>query len=233
MITYVIPAMNEEATIGKVIDGIREIDSDGEIIVVDSDSVDRTAEIASLKGAIVVNERRRGYGYAYKRGFSMASGEFICALDGDGTYPPSNIPLLMKALLGGAEFVSGERLSGASSDAMSSMHRAGNVLLNLFTRILFMVDIRDSQSGMWLFRREILKSIMPMGTGMEFSEEIKIRAATQFCYAEVPIRYDRRVGEKKLKPWKDGIHNLLYLFQLRTTSGLRTRHFRCSLSSGL
>ncbi|MEM4778599.1 MAG: glycosyltransferase, partial [Thermoplasmatales archaeon] len=80
MITYIIPAMNEEATIGGVIDSIREIDKEGEIIVVDSDSTDRTAEIARSKGAIVVNERIKGYGYAYKRGFMAAKGDIICTL---------------------------------------------------------------------------------------------------------------------------------------------------------
>jgi len=233
VISYIIPAINEEATIGGVIDRIREIDPEGEIIVVDSDSSDRTADIASSKGAIVVNESKRGYGYAYKRGFSVAKGDIICTLDADGTYPPSNVPLLLKALEAGADFVCGERLTGATREAMIPMHRAGNVILNLLTQILFIVNITDSQSGMWLFRREILSHILPEGTGMEFSEEIKIRAATQFCYVEIPIRYERRISEKKLRPWKDGIRNLIYLFKLRITSGLRTSHFRCSLSSGL
>ncbi|MEM3205931.1 MAG: glycosyltransferase family 2 protein [Thermoplasmatales archaeon] len=229
MITYIIPAMNEEATIGGVIDSIREIDKEGEIIVVDSDSTDRTAEIARSRGAIVVNEKIKGYGYAYKRGFMAAKGDIICTLDGDGTYPGSNIPLLLDALKKGADFVSGERLSGVSKEAMSSMHMVGNIILNLVCRVLFMVDIKDSQSGMWLFKREVLPKILPVGTGMEFSEEIKIRAAVQFCYVEIPITYQRRMGEKKLKPWKDGIRNLLFLFKLRAISGLRTSRFRCSL----
>ncbi|MEM0141113.1 MAG: glycosyltransferase family 2 protein [Thermoplasmatales archaeon] len=230
MISYVIPAMNEEATIGSVIDSIRRLDKDGEIIVVDSDSTDRTAEIALSKGAIVVNEKIKGYGYAYKKGFSVASGDIICTLDGDGTYPAFNIASLLDALNGGADFVSGERLSGVTKEAMNSMHMAGNVILKFLCRVLFMVDIKDSQSGMWLFKKEILQDILPVGTGMEFSEEIKIRAAVKFCYAEVPIKYERRMGEKKLKPWKDGIRNLLFLFKLRAVSGLRTNRFRCSLS---
>lgn len=230
MISYVIPALNEEGTIGRVIQMIREVDKEGEIIVVDSDSTDRTAEIAREMGGTVVNESRRGYGYAYKMGFSVARGELIATLDADATYPPAEIVRLTKCIDSGYDFVSGERLSRSSRDAMSQMHRTGNGILNVFTRILFMVDIKDSQSGMWLFKREILNSILPNGTGMEFSEEIKIRAATEFCYTEIPIKYDRRMGEKKLVPWKDGLKNLIFLLRLRFTSRIRTKRFRCSRS---
>jgi glycosyltransferase involved in cell wall biosynthesis len=230
VISYVIPTLNEEGSIGKVIDRIRKIDMEGEIIVVDSDSTDRTAEIAKSKGANVVNEPRRGYGYAYRKGFSVVKGDIICTLDGDGTYPPEEIPSLLREIERGYDFVCGERLTLSSDEAMIPMHRAGNFILNVLTRVMFFVDIRDSQSGMWLFRREIMQNIMPIGTGMEFSEEIKIRSAAEYCYKEISIHYSRRMGEKKLKPWKDGIRNLLFLVKLRFTGGIRTRHFRCSQS---
>ncbi|MEM0136578.1 MAG: glycosyltransferase family 2 protein, partial [Thermoplasmatales archaeon] len=193
-------------------------------------SKDRTAEIARLQGAIVVNESKLGYGNAYKKGFTIAKGDFIATLDGDGTYRPSELPKMVELLNRGYDFVSGERLSFASKDAMSLQHFIGNKILNIFTKILFMVDIRDSQSGMWLFRREIMQAILPRGEGMEFSEEIKIRAATGFCYKEISINYDRRMGEKKLRPWKDGSSNLLFLLRLRIKSGIRTKTFRCSRS---
>lgn len=230
MISYVIPALNEEESIANVITRIRSIDTEGEIIIVDSDSTDRTAEIALSLGAKVVNESVRGYGRAYKRGFATAQGDIIVTLDADGTYPPEEVPVLVDYLKKGYDFVNGNRLKNASNDAMSLMHRIGNLVLNIFTRVLFLVDINDSQSGMWVFRRELVNRIMPTGNGMEFSEEIKIRAATQFCYIEVPITYAKRWGEKKLKPWKDGIGNLLFLIKLRIRGKIRTRHFRCSLS---
>jgi glycosyltransferase involved in cell wall biosynthesis len=232
LISYIIPALNEEGSIGNVIDKIRAIDKDGQIIVVDSNSTDRTAEIVLSLGATLVNEDKLGYGNAYKKGFSVAKGGIIATLDADGTYPPNEIPRMLEYLDKGYDFISGERLSQSSKEAMSLQHLIGNKILNIFTRVLFMVDIRDSQSGMWLFRREIMQSILPRGAGMEFSEEIKIRAATGFCYKEIPIYYDRRMGEKKLRPWKDGITNLLFLLKLRIRSGIRTRSFRCSRSSG-
>lgn len=230
MISYIIPALNEEGSIGRVIHKIRSIDPTGEIIVVDSNSVDRTAEIVRSLGATLVNESNLGYGNAYKKGFSEAKGEIIVTLDADGTYPPEEIPTMLEYLNKGYDFVSGERLTNSSREAMSLQHLIGNKILNIFTKLLFMVNIKDSQSGMWLFRREILPHIMPSGSGMEFSEEIKIRAATSFCYKEIPIKYARRMGEKKLRPWKDGTSNLLFLLKFRIRSGIRTRSFRCSRS---
>ncbi len=230
MISYIIPALNEEGTIGKVIETIKSMDRECEIIVVDSNSTDRTAEIVLSLGAKLVNEEKLGYGNAYRAGFLAAKGDLIATLDADGTYPATELLRMREHLAKGYDFVSGERLTGATREAMSLQHRIGNVILNLVTRVLFMVDIRDSQSGMWLFRREIMERVLPRGTGMEFSEEIKIRAATEFCYSEIPIRYERRMGEKKLRPWKDGISNLIFLFRLRIRSGLRTKSFRCSRS---
>lgn len=232
MISYIVPALNEERTIGKVVESIRKIDKEGEIIVVDSNSVDQTANIARSLGAKIVNESRLGYGFAYSKGFSAATGDVIATLDADGTYPVDEIPRLLDYMKRGYDFVSGERLANASKEAMIPMHKAGNIILNIATKILFMVNVRDSQSGMWLFKKEILKDILPEGRGMEFSEEIKIKAACRFCFTEVEINYKRRMGEKKLKPWKDGIGNLLFLLRLRASSGLRTGSFKCSRSEG-
>ena len=107
MISYIIPALNEEDSIGKVINAIRAVDKEGEIIVVDSDSKDKTAEIANSLGAIVVNESELGYGKAYRKGFSIATGDIIATLDADGTYPPNEIAHMSEYLKNGYDFVSG------------------------------------------------------------------------------------------------------------------------------
>jgi glycosyltransferase involved in cell wall biosynthesis len=218
-ISVVIPTMNEEATIGALLDGIRKhlAHEDIEILIVDTNSRDRTREIAMSKGAIVVDEPRRGYGRAYKTGFERASGEIIVTMDADNTYPPEDISKLL-ALIDGdrADFATGDRLSTVSRDAMSTMHRFGNKLLNFLALALFFHRFRDTQTGMWVFRKKVLEGISPKSDGMPFSEEIKINAVVSgLRFVEVPITYRVRLGEVKLRSWDDGWKNIRYLFQLR------------------
>jgi len=93
-VSVVIPTMNEEASIGAVIDEVHTalVDWDLEVLIVDTDSRDRTRDIAMEKGARVVPQPRRGYGRAYKTGFAAATGTFIATLDADLTYPAYRFP---------------------------------------------------------------------------------------------------------------------------------------------
>lgn len=221
-ISVVIPTMNEEETIGALLDGIRKhlAHEDIEILIVDTNSRDRTREIAQSKGAIVVDEPRRGYGRAYKTGFERASGEIIVTMDADNTYPPEDIPRLLELIDGDkADFATGDRLSTISKHTMSTMHRFGNRLLNFLALALFFHRFRDTQTGMWVFRKELLGGILPKSDGMPFSEEIKINAVVNgLRFVEVPITYRVRLGEVKLRSWDDGWKNIRFLFQLRFSS---------------
>src|SRR5437879_13039532 len=214
-VSVVIPTMNEEASIGAVVDEVQTALGgwDLEILIVDTDSSDRTRDIASAKGARVVPEPRRGYGRAYKTGFAAATGTFVSALDADLTYPAHRFPDFLPALAEArADFVSGDRRSGLSDVAMTGMHRVGNEILNFAFRTLYDSGIRDSQSGMWSFRRSILSRLRLVHDGMAFSEELKlevIRAGLRFL--EIPIEYRTRVGEKKIRSVSDATGNLLWL----------------------
>jgi len=219
-LTVVIPTMNEADSIGQVIDEVEKHLSgiEGhEILVVDTDSKDGTVEIAVKRGARVVEEPRRGYGRAYKTGFKEAKGNYIATLDADCTYPPDRIPEFMRILDSDrADFIIGDRLSGLSPGAMSLLHRIGNGILNVTARLLFRIPLRDSQSGMWVFRRDLLNSLRVASDGMPFSEEIKIEAMTKgFRVEQIPIEYRPRVGEKKLQTFGDAWKNLKYLFSKR------------------
>jgi hypothetical protein len=99
---------------------------------------------------------------------------------------------------------------------MNWMHRLGNWILGIAVKLLFGVRLRDSQSGMWVIRRDVLDRILPESDGMAFSEEIKIRAFTCCKCAEIPINYRKRVGRPKIKEALNGIKNLLDLMQLRS-----------------
>ena len=217
-VSVIIPTMNEEGSIGLVIDEVNAAlgPMPHEILVVDTASKDRTREIASEKGAIVVDEPRRGYGRAYKTGFERASGDVIATLDADLTYPAIDIPRLVKMLAeADLDFISTNRLAMMDKGAMSAKHRFGNWVLSTTARLLFKVKMRDSQSGMWVFRKSILPKLTIESDGMAMSEEIKVEAFKKVRATEVPIRYRARAGEVKLQSWSDGLGNLRFLFKKR------------------
>ncbi len=213
-ISVVIPTINEEKSIGSVID---EIPVKAEIIVVDSNSKDKTVEIAESKGAKIIKENRLGYGRAYKTGFQHAKGDIIVTLDGDLTYPAYKIKELVKMLENESlDFITCDRLTNLSKDVMSLKHRFGNWVLTATANILFGIKINDSQSGMWIFRKNILNKLNLTSDEMAFSEEIKIEAHKKgFRFKEVLIEYRIRKGEAKIMSWKHGIGNLLFLFRKR------------------
>lgn len=218
-VSVVIPTMNEEASIGQVLDEVAAALAgwDHEVLIVDTDSRDRTREIAAAKGARVVPEPRRGYGRAYKTGFAAAKGEIVATLDADLTYPADRIAEFATLVASGkADFVSGDRLSELPPGAMTGMHRVGNAILNATFRFLFRHPIRDSQSGMWVFRRQVLDQVRVHGSGMSFSEELKIEAiCAGFAFREVPITYRKRVGEKKIRSVRDAVRNEVWLIRKR------------------
>jgi glycosyltransferase involved in cell wall biosynthesis len=215
-ISVVIPCFNEEAGIARVIPSLPK--SVDEIIVVDNNSTDRTQEVARGLGATVVFEKRKGYGAAYKAGLAAVTGEITVTLDGDGTYPVEQIEECIDYLLDrGIDFLSACRFPLKDSRAMNLSNRVGNAVLTMATLILFMRPIKDSQSGMWIFRSPLFSDLAPQSDGMPFSEEIKIRALTnrRVKFDEYHVTYHPRIGEVKLQKWRDGMRNLLYLVRLR------------------
>ena len=220
-ISIVIPALNEEKAIGKVIDEIprkelKRLGLETEILVVDNGSTDRTGEIARAKGARVVIQPVKGYGNAYKAGFANASGDIIATCDADMTYPVKDIPKFALDAMNGTDFITTNRFASMDAKAMSKRNRFGNRVLTATTNVLFGVNIEDSQSGMWIFKKKILKNLKINSGGMPFSQELKIEAfrKVKSC-KEVPIHYRERVGEVKLKAVKDGLENLSHLFKKR------------------
>jgi len=214
-LTVVIPCYNEE-------DGVREVigrlpASVDEIVVVDNNCTDRTAEVARSLGARVVAERTPGYGAAYKAGLAAATGDVVITMDGDGTYPPESIQALVDQMVDRKwDFLSASRFPLTDPRAMPFTNRLGNWVLTISAAVLFGKPIRDSQSGMWVFRRPVLERLHLTSDGMAFSEEIKLEALLKGCqFGEGHIPYGARVGEVKLQKWKDGWENLSFLVRKR------------------
>ncbi len=189
-----------------------------QVIVVDNGSTDRTSDVAHSLGAEVIREPVRGYGRSYKKGFSNATGDIIVTLDGDHSYPPDAISYLIEAFLHlEVDFLNASRFPVRDPKAMSFKHKFGNLVLSIATSILYFRWVRDSQSGMWVFRRSILSEMILESDGMAFSEEIKIEALrnSKIRFEEISIQYSSRLGEIKLNPWRDGLHNLWFLVRKR------------------
>jgi len=222
-VSVVIPALNEEEAIEAVVlaiprDELRRMGFEVEVLVIDNGSEDRTAELARKAGAEVVFEPNRGYGRAYKTGFDNVQGQIIATADADLTYPVEDIPELVKLLEEeNLDFITTNRFAKMESNVMSPRNRLGNSVLNLTTRLFFRIDLKDSQSGMWVFRKDLLNSMHLNSDGMPFSEELKLEAChfAKCRWREVPIEYRDRVGKVKLSGWRDGLLNLCYLFRKR------------------
>lgn len=218
-ITVIIPCLNEEQGIEQVLKRMPEFIDD--VVVVDNGSTDRTSDVARSYGAKVIREEVRGYGRAYKRGFANATGDLIITLDGDHSYPVDALSYLLEAFLHlEVDFLNASRFPVRDRHAMSLKHHFGNLILSVAMSLLYFRWVRDSQSGMWVFRRKILDSMVLEADGMAFSEEIKIEALKnpEIRFAEINIQYSSRLGEIKLNPWRDGFNNLYFLARKRFTA---------------
>jgi len=193
-VSVVIPCLNEAETIEQCVRTasrvLLESGIDGEVIVVDNGSADGSADLARAAGAIVVEERRRGYGAAYLAGFARASGKYLVMIDADLTYDFAEIPRFVDALDAGAGLVMGNRMSGLNPGAMGLVSRIGNPLLSGFLNLLYRTPVRDAHCGMRAVQANVLSTLGLRSTGMEFASEMVIRAARR----GVAITEINRVG---------------------------------------
>ena len=187
------PCLNEAETVGvcvtKALAWLRSAGVDGEVLVVDNGSTDRSSELASAAGARVIRERRRGYGNAYLRGFAEARGEIIVMGDADDTYDFSALDDLIRPLGQGYDLVLGNRFSGGvQPGAMPWAHRyIGSPIINLLIRRFIGVRVGDSQSGFRAFTRDAYKRLALRSGGMELASEMIVNAAREGLHiAEVP-----------------------------------------------
>jgi glycosyltransferase involved in cell wall biosynthesis len=217
LVSVVIPCLNEEENIEAcVASACAAMDAagiNGEVIVADNDSEDRSAELAAAAGARVVHEPRRGYGSAYLAGFNAARGEYIVMGDADLTYDFNEIPRFVEKLEEGAELVMGNRMKNIHPGAMPWHHRyIGNPVLTGILNGFFRTGVSDAHCGMRALRRDVLPRLDLRTTGMEFASEMVIRASKEkLRISEFPIQYHPRGGESKLSSWRDGWRHLRFL----------------------
>jgi len=220
LLTILMPALNEEESIGQTIKSIplEELEKIGyqtEILIVDGGSIDKTVAIASNLGARVI-QSEKGYGRQYLLGFRKACGEIIATADSDNSYPMKEIPELVEILeKKNLDFISTNRFAGLEKGSMRPLNYLGNKVLTFITNILFGLKLKDSQSGMWIFRKKALDKINLTSNGMPLSQEIKIEAFKKLRAQEIDSSYRKRVGQVKLRMFKDGWENLMHLVKKR------------------
>ena len=220
-VSVILPALNEEVTIGTCIEKIKRVFLEkgiaGEIIVMDSSS-DSTGKIARGLGATVVRPIKPGYGNAYIEGFRHARGRYIVMGDADNTYDFLDIPRLIGPLEKGTDLVIGSRFKGTiEPGSMASLHRyIGNPVLTLMLNFVFHTGFSDSHSGFRAIRRAALEKLNLNSGGMEFASEMLIRASEKgLAIAEVPITYYPRASPSKLHSFADGWRHIRFVLLMR------------------
>jgi glycosyltransferase involved in cell wall biosynthesis len=217
-ISVVIPCLNEEEAVGNVVDqaweGIRRAGREGEVLVVDNGSTDRSAEIATAHGARVVEELRRGYGSAYLTGLASARGTYVVMGDADETYPLQELGPFVDRLEDGDDLVMGSRFKGnIHGDAMPFLNRfVGNPILTGMLNVLFGVKVSDAHCGMRAIRKDAVEPLDLHSTGMEFASEMVFKAYRRgYRVSEIPIDYYPRTGDSKLNRFGDAWRHVRFM----------------------
>jgi glycosyltransferase involved in cell wall biosynthesis len=226
LVSIVVPALNEELTIGEFVDwcqqGIREAGVPGEILIIDS-STDRTAAIAAQHGARVIPTPKGGLGQAYIDALPHIRGKYIIMGDCDLTYDFRELKAFVDKLGAGYEFVMGTRMRGQiERGAMPFLHRYfGTPLTTWILNLMYGSHFSDIHCGMRGMTRAALDKINLESRSWEYASEMVLKAAKlKLRCAEIPIRFykDRqgRLSHHKrmgwFSPWMAGWINLKVMF---------------------
>jgi glycosyltransferase involved in cell wall biosynthesis len=174
-VSIVIPALNEEDSIGRVLDQIPfDRLPETEVIVVDNGSRDGTAEVAVKRGARVVFEPHKGYGVATRRGLSEAKGDIVVTMDADGGHWPGDLPNIVRPVdIGSYSAALGVRIH-SYPHGMRIRRFLGNVLLARFFNTLYRERLSDVQCGFRAIHRNALAMLKLTEDGMQFTTELLI-----------------------------------------------------------
>jgi glycosyltransferase involved in cell wall biosynthesis len=212
-VSIIIPAYNEEGSIGSVLDGLRDWRDRAEIIVVDDASTDRTAESAERAGARVIRHlHNKGYGAALKTGIRAAAGDIVVMMDADSEHSAEQITRLLHAL-GSNDMVVGARGKGSHSPLL---RRPGKWLLSKVANYLAQTQIPDLNSGLRAFRKDVAKRFLHiLPNGFSFTTTLTLALFKEgYNTAYVPIVTTPRVGKSTVNPIRDGLNTIMLIIRV-------------------
>ncbi|MBW7991037.1 MAG: glycosyltransferase family 2 protein [Planctomycetes bacterium] len=236
-ISIVIPAKNEEATLGKVLEDLNKViptldGYDVEVLCVDDHSNDSTVSIAKSFGArVITNPNKSGKGMALRAGFKAATGDILVMMDADCSHQPKHLPAFLNALEDGVGLVIGSRVTGGS-DEYELIRALGNVFLTLFVGLFMGRYLSDALNGYKVFRRDVFSDFKY--TSKAFEIEIEIIANTLrkgYRVVEVNSHELARAGGKaKSKVVRHGTRFLLRIL-LERLRGVKPKHIETNADS--
>ncbi len=214
--------MNEELSLPYVLADIP--DWVQEVILVDGLSTDRTLEVAKehYPDIRIIRQPGKGKGDALRAGFRSCRGDFIIALDADGSMDPAEIGTIVKALQEGAHYVKGSRtLPGGGSSDLTPIRSLGNWALGTLANLIHGCSYTDLCYGFFGFRRGTVDALPLRSDGFEIETEINIKAhSAKLRLAEVPsYESERYHGESNLHPIRDGLRVLATILGERFRGG--------------
>jgi glycosyltransferase involved in cell wall biosynthesis len=220
-LTVIIPVYNEQKTLLEIVNRVKLVPVEKEIILVDDFSTDGSRDLLKqLEGngvKVLYHEKNMGKGAALRTGFHHASGDFVVVQDADLEYDPSEIPKLLKPLLEGrADVVYGSRFAGQRRN-MTSLHTLGNQFLTFVTNILYRTSITDMETCYKLFPRVTIQSVRIESNRFNFEPEVTAKLLKRgLRILEIPIFYaGRSFGEGKKITWRDGFSAVWTLVKFR------------------
>ena len=215
----IIPVFNEAGTILKVLERVKKVPIEKEVIVVDDASTDGTREILEKRGQevkIFFHETNQGKGAAIRTALPHVTGNLVIIQDADLEYDPSEYPHLMAPILEGkADVVYGSRFSGGPHRVLFFWHAVGNRIITTLSNMLTDLNLSDMETGYKIFKTEILRKITIESDRFGFEPEITAKIAQLGCRIyEIPISYwGRDYSEGKKINWKDGIAALYWIIK--------------------